>query len=148
MNSRILRKPHVAAAITYVVAVAAFAVQTGGMNLRSLIVPLICMGIMVGTAVTSLTLRDQADNELSTNAKEVITLVATVAYAVLIYGIGFYAASFVYAIFIFVHVSGLTKRTAGIAVVNALGIVLAVYAIFNLFLDYFIPEGMLAEYLM
>ena len=148
MSSRILRKPHVAAAITYVVATAAFAVQMGGMNLRSLIVPLICMAIMLGAAATSLILRNQADDDLSTNAKEVITLVVTVAYAVLVYGIGFYAASFLYAVFIFVHVSGLTKRTAAVALVNALGIVLAVYAIFNLFLDYFIPEGMLAEYLM
>lgn len=141
-----LRKPHVAAAALYVAAAAAFIVQMGEMSLQSLLVPLICMGIMGACVASSLKFKDTTIEDLTTNAKEVITLLATVAYAGLIYVLGFYIASFLYALFIFLSVSGFSVRLSVASVLNALGIVAAIYAVFNLFLDYFVPEGLLLEY--
>lgn len=145
---KILYKPHIAAAVLYVAAATAFISQMGGMSLQSLLVPLICMGIMAACFISSIKFQDATIKDLTTNVKEVVTLLATIAYVGLIYALGFYVASFLYAIFIFLFVSGYSARMSVVAIANALGIVVAVYAIFNLFLDYFVPEGLLGEYLL
>ena len=142
-----LGKGHAATAALCVATALAYAVQMGDIGIRGMLVPLICIAIMIAGAVSALICRDRTLGDVSINGKEIVTLLSIAAYAGLVDLIGFYAASFLFSAFLFLHVAGFTKRMSIPALLNALGVIATVYAIFNLFLDYYIPEGLLMEYL-
>jgi len=140
-----LRKPHVTSVVIYLVVAVAFILQMKGMKLHSLLVPLICVATIATCAVTACMFRDEDEAKLSTNSKEVVTMLSIIVYAILIFICGFYLASIVYALFIFLHLSGWTSRSFIFGLMNAIGIVVLIYVLFNLFLDYFIPEGLMFQ---
>jgi hypothetical protein len=116
-----------------------------GMKLHSLLVPLICVATIVTCGATTFLFRDKDEVKLSTNSKEVVTMLSIIIYAILVFIVGFYLASIAYALFIFLHLSGWTSRSFIFGLINGIGIAVLIYVLFNLFLDYFIPEGFLFQ---
>lgn len=143
----LLKKPSVSAAIFYLVVAAVFVLQMGDIAMSALIVPLLCIGIITGCALLSLVFSEPTDEKVSVSGKELRIMLAISLFVGLIYLLGFYVASTLFTIAIFWLLSTRGVKQLVIAVCYASLLTLSVYLLFAVSLDYFVPLGLVGQWL-
>jgi len=138
---KVIKTQHVATAILFSLIAIAYSIQMTELDFRSILVPAICIAIVVMCGLTVLFQNQNEAHSITISQKEIVTIFATIIYVFIIVLFGFYVASFCYAAFIYLHITGWTFKLSVVGFLYSTGISMLVYFLFEILLDYFTPEG-------